>query len=165
MIFEQIATGGCQSYLVGCEATKAAALIDPELSRIDHYRGLLGQHGLSLKYVVDTHTHADHFSASQALGKALGAPVVMHRHAPAPYADMRLDDGDMLIVGELRLRAMHTPGHTRDSMSLVMDDRVFTGDALLIGGTGRTDLPTGDPHQLYDSLFEGLLRLPPETEV
>jgi glyoxylase-like metal-dependent hydrolase (beta-lactamase superfamily II)/rhodanese-related sulfurtransferase len=163
MIFEQIATGGCQSYLVGCEARDAAVLIDPELSRIDHYRGLLAQHGLTAKYVVDTHTHADHFSASRELGKALGAPVVMHRLAPAPYADLRLDDGDMLIVGDLRLKALHTPGHTRDSMSLVMDDRVFTGDALLIGGTGRTDLPTGDPHQLYESLFEGLLRLPPET--
>jgi glyoxylase-like metal-dependent hydrolase (beta-lactamase superfamily II)/rhodanese-related sulfurtransferase len=165
MIFEQIATGGCQSYLVGCTATKAAVLIDPELSRIDLYRGLLAQYGLSLKYIVDTHTHADHFSASQELKKLLDAPVVMHRLAPAPYADLRLDDGDMLIAGDLRIQAMHTPGHTRDSMSLVMDDRVFTGDALLIGGTGRTDLPSGDPHQLYDSLFEGLLRLPPATEV
>lgn len=165
MIFEQIATGGCQSYLLGCEATKAAVLIDPELSRIDHYRGLLAQHGLTVKYVVDTHTHADHFSASKELGKALGAPVVMHRLSPAPHADMRLDDGDMLIAGGLKLKAMHTPGHTRDSMSLVIDDRVFTGDALLIGGTGRTDLPTGDPHALFDSLFEGLLRLPPETKV
>ena len=165
MIFEQIATGGCQSYLIGCEATCSAVLIDPEFSQIDHYRGLCAQHGLTLKYVVDTHTHADHFSASRELGKALGAPVVMHRLAPAPYADFRLDDGDMLIVGNLRLKALHTPGHTRDSMSLVMDDRVFTGDALLIGGTGRTDLPTGDPHQLYESLFERLLRLPPETRV
>ncbi|MDB5427265.1 MAG: fold metallo-hydrolase [Phenylobacterium sp.] len=165
MIFEQIATGGCQSYLVGCEATCAAVLIDPELSQIDHYRGLCAQHGLSVKYVVDTHTHADHFSASRELGKTLGVPVVMHRLAPAPYADLRLDDGDMLIAGELRLKALHTPGHTRDSMSLVMGDRVFTGDALLIGGTGRTDLPTGDPHQLYESLFEGLLKLPPETQV
>jgi glyoxylase-like metal-dependent hydrolase (beta-lactamase superfamily II)/rhodanese-related sulfurtransferase len=165
MIFEQIATGGCQSYLVGCEATCAAVLIDPELSQIDHYRGLCAQHGLSVKYVVDTHTHADHFSASRELGKTLGVPVVMHRLAPAPYADLRLDDGDMLIAGELRLKALHTPGHTRESMSLVMGDRVFTGDALLIGGTGRTDLPTGDPHQLYESLFEGLLKLPPETQV
>ena len=165
MIFEQIATGGCQSYLLGCEATKAAVLIDPELSRIDLYRGLLAQHGLTVKYVVDTHTHADHFSASRELGKALDAPVVMHRLAPAPYADMRLDDGDMLVAGGLKLRARHTPGHTRDSMCLVMEERVFTGDTLLIGGTGRTDLPTGDPHQLYDSLFEGLLRLPPETAV
>jgi len=165
MIFEQIATGGCQSYIVGCAATCAAVLIDPELTQIDHYRGLLSQHGLTVKYVVDSHTHADHFSASRELGRALDAPVVMHRLAPAPYADFRLDDGEMLIVGNLRLKAIHTPGHTRDSMSLVMDDRVFTGDALLIGGTGRTDLPSGDPHQLYDSLFEGLLRLPPQTEV
>ncbi len=165
MIFEQIATGGCQSYLLGCEATRAAVLIDPELSRIDQYRGLCAQHGLSVKYVIDTHTHADHFSASKELGRALGAPVVMHRLAPAPYADLRLDDGDMLICGELKLKALHTPGHTRDSMSLVMADRVFTGDALLIGGTGRTDLPSGDPHELFDSLFDGLLKLPPETLV
>jgi glyoxylase-like metal-dependent hydrolase (beta-lactamase superfamily II)/rhodanese-related sulfurtransferase len=165
MLFEQIATGGCQSYLLGCGATRAAVLIDPELSQIDTYRGLCTQHGLAVKYVVDTHTHADHFSASRELRKAWGAPVVMHRLAPAPYADLRLDDGDMLIAGELKLKALHTPGHTRDSMSLVMDDRVFTGDALLIGGTGRTDLPTGDPHQLFDSLFEGLLKLPPETLV
>jgi glyoxylase-like metal-dependent hydrolase (beta-lactamase superfamily II) len=165
MIFEQIATGGCQSYLLGCEATCAAVLIDPELSRIDLYRGLLAQHGLTAKYIIDTHTHADHFSASRELGKALNAPVVMHRLAPAPYADLRLDDGDMLIAGELRLKALHTPGHTRDSMSLVMDDRVFTGDTLLIGGTGRTDLPTGDPNELYESLFQRLLKLPPETMV
>ena len=165
MIFEQVATGGCQSYLIGCEETCAAALIDPELSQIDHYRGLCAQHGLSVKYVIDTHTHADHFSASRELGKVLGAPVVMHRLAPAPYADMRLDDGDMLIVGQLRLKALHTPGHTRDSMSLVLDDRVFTGDTLLIGGTGRSDLPTGDAHQLFDSLFDVLLKLPAETKV
>jgi glyoxylase-like metal-dependent hydrolase (beta-lactamase superfamily II) len=165
MIFEQIATGGCQSYLLGCEATCAAALIDPELTQIDHYRGLLNQHGLTVKYVVDTHTHADHFSASKELGKLLGVPVVMHRLAPAPYADLRLDDGEMLIVGHLKLTARHTPGHTGDSMSLVMDDRVFTGDTLLIGGTGRSDLPTGDPHQLYESLFDVLLRLPPEMKV
>jgi glyoxylase-like metal-dependent hydrolase (beta-lactamase superfamily II)/rhodanese-related sulfurtransferase len=165
MIFEQVATGGCQSYLVGCPETLSAVLIDPELSRIDLYRGLLAQHGLSVKYVIDTHTHADHFSASRELGKALDAHVVMHRLAPAPYADLRLDDGDMLIVGELRLTALHTPGHTRDSMSLAMEDRVFTGDALLIGGTGRTDLPTGDPNELYESLFQHLLKLPPETMV
>jgi rhodanese-related sulfurtransferase len=89
----------------------------------------------------------------------------MHRLAPAPHADLRLDDGDMLAVGNLRLKALHTPGHTRDSMCLVMDDRVFTGDTLLIGGTGRTDLPTGDPHALYESLFDKLLKLPAETVV
>jgi len=165
MIFEQIATGGCQSYLVGCEATRAAVLIDPEFSQIDRYVGLAGQLGLHIRYLVDTHTHADHFSASHELQKLLSVPVVMNRLSPAPYADLRLDDGDMLIVGELRLQALHTPGHTRDSMCLVMADRVFTGDTLLIGGTGRTDLPTGDPHALYESLFDRLLKLPRETLV
>jgi len=165
MLFEQITTGGCQSYLLGCEASRAAVLIDPEFSQIDRYLGLAGQEGLHIRYVVDTHTHADHFSASRELGKAVGAPVVMHRLSPAPFPELRLDDGDMLMAGALKLKALHTPGHTRDSMSLLMDDRVFTGDALLIGGTGRTDLPSGDPHALFESLFDKLLKLPPETLV
>lgn len=165
MIFEQIATGGCQSYLLGCQATQAAVLIDPEFSRIDHYRGLCSRHGLTLKYLIDTHTHADHFSANLELGRLLGVPIVMHRLSPAAHATLRLDDGEMLVVGELRLQALHTPGHTRDSMSLVMTDRVFTGDTLLIGGTGRSDLPSGDPHELFESLFDRLLKLPPETLV
>ena len=165
MIFEQIATGGCQSYLVACEATRAGVIIDPEFTRIDRYVGMANQLGVDVKYIVDTHTHADHFSASQALGRALEAPVVMHRLSPARYADLSLDDGDMLLVGDLRLTALHTPGHTQDSMCLMMADRIFTGDTLLIGGTGRTDLPTGDPHALYESLFERVLKLPPETLV
>jgi len=165
MLLETFAAGGCRSYVVGCEATRSAVLIDPELSLIDRYRGHLAQTGLVLHYIVDTHTHADHFSASRELGKALGVPVVMNRLSPAPYPDLRLDDGDMLIAGQLKLRALHTPGHTRDSLCLVMDDRVFTGDTLLIGGTGRTDLPTGDPHALHESLFDRLLKLPGETLV
>jgi len=169
MIFEQVTVGGCQSYLLGCEATRSAVVIDPELSQLDRYRGWASAQGLHVRYVIDTHTHADHFSASRALGAALAAPVAAHRLAPAPYVDIRLDDGEMLIAGGLRLQALHTPGHTRDSMSLVMtgspEGRVFTGDALLIGGTGRTDLPTGDPHALYDSLFDKLLKLPGETLV
>lgn len=165
MIFHQIATGGCQSYLLGCAGTCAAVLIDPALSQIDRYVGLLAKEGLRLRYVVDTHTHADHFSAARQIKESLGVPAVMHRDSPAPYADLRLDDGDMLIVGSLRLQAMHTPGHTSDSICLVVEDRVFTGDTLLIGGTGRTDLPTGDPDKLYDSLFNRLLKLDPELKV
>src|ERR1700722_16658953 len=83
----------------------------------------------------------------------------MHRHSPTPHASLRLDDDDMLLVGGLGVQALHTPGHTRDSMCLCVEDRVFTGDTLLIGGTGRTDLPSGDAGALYESLFDGLLRL------
>jgi glyoxylase-like metal-dependent hydrolase (beta-lactamase superfamily II) len=165
MIFEQIATGGCQSYLVGCPDTLGAVLIDPEISQIDRYRALVNRDGLRVRYIVDTHTHADHFSAAQQLGELLDAPTVMHAISPAPHARLRLDDDDMLIVGNLRIKALHTPGHTRDSMSLVVRDRVFTGDTLLIGGTGRTDLPTGDPDQLYNSLFGKLLTLDPAMRV
>lgn len=165
MLFETFAAGGCRSYLIGCETSCAAVLIDPELSLAHHYRGYLSKHGLTLRYLVDTHTHADHFSATRQLGKALDVPVVMHRLSPAPHAGLRLDDGDMLIAGRLKIKAMHTPGHTRDSICLVMEDRIFTGDTLLIGGTGRTDLPTGDPHDLHESLFGKVLKLPGETLV
>src|SRR5678816_1922717 len=161
MLFEQIATGGCQSYLLGCEQTCAAVLIDPEIRQLDRYHAHAARDGLRIRYVVDTHTHADHFSAAHHFGRTAGIPVVMHRDSPAPFADMRLDDGDILAVGNLRLTAMHTPGHTRDSMCLRLEDRIFTGDTLLIGGTGRTDLPTGDPEALYDSLFGKLLKLDP----
>ena len=165
MIFQQIATGGCQSYLLGCPETCAAALIDPEIHQIDRYQALAAREGLRLRYIIDTHTHADHFSATRQMARQLKIPIVMHRDSPAPYVDMRIDDGDMLLIGQLRLRAVHTPGHTRDSMCLVTEDRVFTGDTLLIGATGRTDLPTGDPAALYDSLFNHLLRLEPALRI
>ena len=165
MIYEQIATGGCQSYLLGCGETCAAVVIDPEISQIDRYLGLAARDGLRIHYLIDTHTHADHFSATRQLARQLGVPVVMHRESPAPFVDMRLDDGDMMLVGRLRLRVIHTPGHTRDSMCLHVEDRLFTGDTLLIGATGRTDLPTGDPEALYDSLFTGILRLDPALKV
>ena len=163
MIFEQVTTGGCQSYLIGCARTLGAALIDPEIGEVDRYRGLAARDGLHIRYIIDTHTQADHFSAARPLAETLDAVVVMHHASPAPYVGLRLDDDDMLIVGDLRIRALHTPGHTRDSMCLAVEDRVFTGDTLLIGGTGRTDLPSGDPEQLYDSLFGKLLTLDPAT--
>ncbi|HJS21147.1 MAG TPA: MBL fold metallo-hydrolase [Steroidobacteraceae bacterium] len=165
MIFEQVATGGCQSYLIGCGETCSAALIDPEIRQIDRYQTLAARDGVRIRFVIDTHTHADHFSAARQLGETLGVPVVMHRESPAPFASLRLDDGDMLTIGQLRVRALHTPGHTRDSMCLVTEDRVFTGDTLLIGATGRTDLPTGDPEALYESLFHKVLKLDPALKV
>jgi glyoxylase-like metal-dependent hydrolase (beta-lactamase superfamily II)/rhodanese-related sulfurtransferase len=165
MLFEQIASGGCQSYLVGCAETCAAAVIDPEISQIDRYLALAARDGLRIHYLIDTHTHADHFSATQQLARRLGVPVVMQRESPAPFVDIRVDDGEMIVVGKLRLQVLHTPGHTRDSMCLVVGDRVFTGDTLLIGATGRTDLPGGDAGMLYDSLFNRLLKLDPSLHV
>ena len=165
MIFEAVATGGCRSYVIGCEETCAAALIDPELSQIDRYMALATRDGLRIRYLVDTHTHADHFSATQQLARQLGVPVVMHSASPAPFVDLRLQGGELLVVGRLRLQAIHTPGHTRDSMCLCVEDRVFTGDTLLIGATGRTDLPTGDAGALYESLFQRVLTLDPILKV
>ena len=146
MLFEQVATGGCQSYLIGCEDTCAAALIDPEISQIDRYLALAARDGLRIHYVIDTHTHADHFSATQQIGRRLGVPIAMHQASPAPFVDMRLGDGELRRArASCAFNVHHTPGHTRDSMCLRVEDRVFTGDTLLIGATGRTDLPTRRP--------------------
>lgn len=169
MILETIEVGGCRSYILGCSDTHVAAVIDPEISAIERYRGIASKHGLTLRFAIDTHTHADHFSAAREIGKALNAQVVMSHLSAAPFVDLRLDDGDLLLVGNLRVQAIATPGHTADSTSLLVADKegahVFTGDTLLIGGTGRTDLPTGDPDKLYDSLFDRLLKLDPATQV
>ena len=166
MIFHQIATErGCQSYFLACEKTCMAVVIDPEDSQLERYLGLAAQDGVRIHYVLDTHTHADHFSGAIEMARALDVPVVMHRDSPAPFVDIRVDDGEKINVGELSLNIMHTPGHTADSVCVQVEDRVFTGDTLLIGGCGRTDLPTGDPEQQYDSLFNKLLLLPPDTKV
>lgn len=165
MIFEEIRSGGCCSYVVACGETCAGVVIDPELSQIDRTLAFLGKAGVRVHYVLDTHTHADHFTASRELARRLGVPRVMHRVSVAPDVDVRLDDGETLIAGKMRIRAIATPGHTEDSLSLVLADRVFTGDTLLRGATGRTDLPTGDPEQLYDSLFGKLLQLDESLQV
>jgi glyoxylase-like metal-dependent hydrolase (beta-lactamase superfamily II) len=159
MFFEQIRTGGCLSYVIGCDDTRAAILVDPEIEQVDRYLALASEKGLRPKYLLDTHTHADHFSGTRELAGRLGIPIVMHNRSPAPFVDLRVDDGELIVVGKLRLRVLGTPGHTDDSVCLVLPDRVLTGDTLLIGGTGRTDLPTGNPEALHESLFGKLLRL------
>lgn len=159
MLFEELRSGGCRGYLLACDETCAGVLVDPELSQIDRILALLEKTGTRLHYIVDTHTHADHFSASHELARQLGVPTVMHSTGAAPYVDVRVDDGETLIAGQLRLRVLYTPGHTSDSISLVLPDRVLTGDTLLRLATGRTDLPSGDAAALYDSLFGTLLRL------
>lgn len=159
MIFEEIRAGGCRSYLVGCPESCTAVVVDPELAQVDRTLGLAAKAGVRIQYVVDTHTHADHFSGAREIARRLRVPSVMHRASAAPYVDVRVDDGETLIAGSLRLRVLHTPGHTDDSICLVLPDRVLTGDTLLRLATGRTDLPTGDPAALHASLFDKLLRL------
>ena len=145
MLFHQFRAGGCLSYLLACERSHVAALVDPEISLVERYLGEASSAGLRLKYVIDTHTHADHFSATHTVAQRLSLPAVMHRATEVVHVDLRVEDGEELLVEDLRLQVMHTPGHTSDSMCLVTSDRVLTGDTLLIQATGRTDLPTGDP--------------------
>jgi glyoxylase-like metal-dependent hydrolase (beta-lactamase superfamily II) len=165
MVFEQLQREGCQSYLIGCPETCAGIVVDPESSQTERYLALATRAGLRIHYVLDTHTHADHFSGSASLAQQLGVPVIMHRLSPAPFVGLRVDDGESIAIGTLRLRVLHTPGHTEDSMCLLLPDRLLTGDTLLIGATGRTDLPTGNPEHLYDSLFGRILKLSPDLQV
>jgi glyoxylase-like metal-dependent hydrolase (beta-lactamase superfamily II)/rhodanese-related sulfurtransferase len=151
--------------LVACEQTNKAALIDPTKDKVERYLASLAYFGYKLEAVIDTHTHADHRTASWDLHEITGAPVVMHRRAPAPHVDIHVDDGSVIVVGNLRLRVFHTPGHTPDSISLYTTDRVFTGDTLLIHGTGRSDFAGGDAGEQYDAITQKLFSLPDETLV
>lgn len=153
------------SYFLGCERTGRAVLIDPVASEIDRYTELLQQHNLKLIYTLETHVHADHITGSGLLREKLGSKSVVHRDAGAMCADLLVTDGVTLQVGDLELEIRHTPGHTGGCVSYVMADRVFTGDALLIGGSGRTDFQQGDAGQLYDSITGKLFTLPPDTLV
>jgi sulfur dioxygenase len=165
MLFKELNRGKCKTYLVGCESTKTAALIDPLKEHTDRYAAVLAYHGLKLDLIIDTHTHADHRSGTFELKELLGGRVVMHRRAPAPRVDTHVDQGDHLSVGKLNLQVLYTPGHTPDGISLCADDRVFTGDTLMIGGTGRTDFAGGDAGAQYDSIVNRLFALPDQTLV
>lgn len=167
MIFRQLfeAETSTYSYLLGCERTRRAVLIDPVASEMDNYIQLLHALNLKLIYTIETHVHADHITASGLLREKLGSKSIVHRDAGAMCADLLVTDGVLLQVGDLEFEVRHTPGHTRGCVSYVMADRVFTGDALLIGGSGRTDFQQGDAGQLYDSIIGKLFSLPPDTLV
>jgi glyoxylase-like metal-dependent hydrolase (beta-lactamase superfamily II)/rhodanese-related sulfurtransferase len=157
--------GQCKTYLLACERTRKAVLIDPLRERVDRYLAVLAYHGCRLEFIVDTHTHADHRSGIWDLQELTGAQTVMHREAPAPRIDLHVEDGQELRLGKMVLTVMHTPGHTPDGISILTGDRVFTGDTLLIGGSGRCDFAGGDPGAEYDSVTEGLFSLPDCTLV
>lgn len=167
MIFRQLfePETSTYSYLLGCERTRRAIIIDPVVSEIDAYIELLQDLNLKLIYTMETHVHADHVTGAGLLREKLASKSVVHRDAGAMCADLLVTDGVMLQVGDLELEVRHTPGHTKGCVSYVMADRVFTGDALLIGGCGRTDFQQGDAGQLYDSITGKLFTLPPDTLV
>jgi sulfur dioxygenase len=153
------------TYLLGCERTRRAVLIDPVAGEVDAYIALLGSLNLTLVYTLETHVHADHITGSGLLRERLGSKSVVHRDAGAMCADLLVTDGVTLQVGDLEILVRHTPGHTNGCVSFAMADRVFTGDALFIGGCGRTDFQQGDPGKLYDSIHQKLFSLPPDTLV
>jgi sulfur dioxygenase len=153
------------TYLLADPDTHEALLIDPVLEEVERYVALLAELGLTLLYTVETHVHADHVTAGGALRERLGSRSVVHADGGAACADRLVRDGDVVAVGSVRLEVRETPGHTDGCVSYVMGDRVFTGDALLIGGCGRTDFQGGDAGKLYDSLHRQIFSLPPETLV
>jgi len=150
--FEQIRSSGCLSYILGCLKDKVCVVIDPEIDKAHDYFELAKFFGSRLIYAIDTHTHADHSSACKVMRERYGVKVIMHHASEAPYIDIAVDDGNEIRFGQLALKVLATPGHTQDSMCLLFRDRVFTGDTLLIGGCGRTDLPGGDAEKQYESL-------------
>jgi glyoxylase-like metal-dependent hydrolase (beta-lactamase superfamily II) len=153
------------TYVLTDPRTREAVMIDPVDSQYDTYSTLLDRERLQLRYVLETHTHADHITGAGRLSEATGAKTATPLPCGIVAADLQLDDGEELHFGGEAIRALHTPGHTAGSMSYLWRDCVFTGDALLIGGCGRTDFQSGDAGALYDSITGKLFALPDATIV
>src|SRR5213078_1432654 len=167
MIFRQLfdSVSGTYTYLLASRRGGEALIIDPVLEKVDRYIQLVNELDLRLVKAVDTHLHADHVTGLGALRDRTRCITVMGEQSKADVVSMRLAEGEKLTIEGISLDVLYTPGHTDDSYSYLMGDRVFTGDTLLIRGTGRTDFQNGDPQQQYDSIFNKLLKLPEETLV
>ncbi len=165
MLLRQFKEGGLANftYLVADEETGEGVVIDPtgDLSRLLR---TIESEGLRIRYILNTHSHPDHTSGNRRLAAETGARVAAHRFSGL-RRDVTLEDGAQLEVGRLRIKVLHTPGHTRDSVCYLIDKKLFTGDTLFVGECGRTDVPGGDAGALYDSLFGSLLNLPAATEI
>jgi glyoxylase-like metal-dependent hydrolase (beta-lactamase superfamily II)/rhodanese-related sulfurtransferase len=167
MIFRQLfdSTSSTYTYLLASRHGGEALIIDPVLERVDRYIQLLQELDLRLVKAIDTHLHADHVTGLEALAERTRCITVMGEQTKADVVSIRVGDGDKVAIEGLSLDVLYTPGHTDDSYSFIMPDRAFTGDTLLIRGTGRTDFQNGDPRAQYESLFGRLLKLPDETLV
>ena len=153
------------TYLLGCEKTRQAVLIDTVASELPVYLKEFEAQNLKLIYTLETHVHADHVTGADALRQKLGSKSVVHRDAGAMCGDLLVTDGVHLVVGTLDLEIRYTPGHTNGCVSYFTGDQIFTGDALLIGGCGRTDFQGGDSGRLYDSIHQKIFSLPDEVKV
>jgi sulfur dioxygenase len=167
MIFRQLfdTTSGTYTYLLASRTGGEALIIDPVLEKVDRYLQLIRELDVKLVKAVDTHLHADHVTGLGALRDRTHCITVMGEETHADVVSMRVAEGDRVEIEGLRLEVLYTPGHTDDSYSFLLPDRVFTGDTLLIRGTGRTDFQNGDPRAQYDSIFNKLLKLPDATFV
>ena len=153
------------TYLVWDESTRNAALIDSVDTRIERDLQLVEELELTLKYTLETHIHADHITASGLIREKLGSKAVVHKNSKSECADILVSDGDTIKLGNQEIRILETPGHTNTCISYLIDGAVFTGDALLIRGCGRTDFQSGDPAILYDSINSKLFKLSDDTLV
>jgi sulfur dioxygenase len=167
MIFRQLFdnVSSTYSYLIAGRFGGEALIIDPVLEKVDRYIQLLRELNVRLVKAIDTHLHADHITGLPALRERTQCVTVMGEQTKADVVSIRISDGEHIDIEGVSLKALYTPGHTDDSYSFLMRDRVFTGDTLLIRGTGRTDFQNGDPRAQYDSIFGKLLKLPDETLV
>ena len=167
MIFEQLfdKTSSTYTYLISSGPGREALIIDPVLEHVENYINTLNKLNLKLVKVIDTHIHADHITGMSELKNITNCKTVMGDKTPADIVSIKVKDQEDLILDNLKLKAIYTPGHTYESFSFLMKDRVFTGDTLLIGGTGRTDFQNGNPYDSYNSIFNILLKLPNKTKV
>ena len=167
MIFKQLfdKKSSTYTYLIASNKGREALIIDPVLENINTYVNLLKELDLKLVKVIDTHIHADHITALNELNKRTNCTRIMGEKSKSEVIDLKVKENDKIDIDKISLRAIYTPGHTDCSYSFLMKDRVFTGDTLLINGTGRTDFQNGDPFQSYDSIFNKILKLPNNTIV
>jgi len=167
MIFRQLfdSVSGTYTYLLASRRGGEALIIDPVIEKVERYIQIVNELDLKLVKAIDTHLHADHITGLGALRDRTHCITVMGERSKVDVVSMRLWEGDKLTIEGVALDVLYTPGHTDDSYSFLMRDRVFTGDTLLIRGTGRTDFQNGDPRAQYDSIFHKLLRLPDETMI
>ena len=167
MIFEQLfdTKSSTYTYIISSGKGREALIIDPVIENTENYINILKNLDLKLVKVIDTHIHADHISGLNELNKRTKCSKIMGEKSSSEVLDIRVKDNEKIKIENIELISMHTPGHTDCSYSFLMNDRVFTGDALLINGTGRTDFQNGNSHDAYDSLFNKLLKLPEETLV